>query len=97
MREMYCNLIRAKQAKALMLYFCNDDDKRLKAADYAVLRALAERMAAKTVKPKGRQTPTIANTCFPSLKSIARDAAMSESTASEVLITEDGPEILTRR
>lgn len=83
---MFYNLNRAKQAKALMLHLRDDKKTLLKAAEYAVLRALAERMAQKTLKPKGkRMTPTIANTCFPSLKSIARDAAMSESTASRAI------------
>jgi DNA-binding MarR family transcriptional regulator len=87
MRGMFYNLTRAKQAKALMFHFSEDTDKkkRLKIAEFAVLRALAERMAHQTLKPKGRRTPTIAHTCFPSLESIARDAAMSESTASRAI------------
>jgi DNA-binding MarR family transcriptional regulator len=84
MREMFYNLIRAKQAKAIMLHL-HGTDKELSISEYAVLRALAERMAQKTLPRQGRCTQTIANTCFPGLDSIARDAAMCEKTVRRAI------------
>src|SRR5580698_2709885 len=96
MDQMFFKLSRAKQAKAIMLHL-HGTEKQLTIYEYAVLCALGQRKAPKTVKPKSKRlTPTIINTCFPNLDSIARDAATSKSSVRRAIAGLVAKDLITK-